>query len=449
MADRVLPYLYHKLFYLGQNSQKTPCSCTISALKIDKFALWEHNPRAVAYKKQGNIVDKSPSSPSQMAIEQLSEPAQYYENRADELDLKDLFLALWKGKWLIIACALIFGACAVAYSLVAQEWWSSKAKVIMPQAQDLTAYALQTKKYQPIFDIYQEDGTVLVSEELSQLTNPEMLFSFFISAFNSNKNKKQFLDTNEVFLSIKDKLDSNRSGDSEVGTGLQSSYQQLYNEWYRKITAVPTDRRIRDEYELSVQSMSQESSFKMLQDYLLFIANIEREGAINNLNTKIDAKKYELEQKSIVLTNQAKLKVEVELKRAEYAYQIAKAADVNSPVQILGDKEIFSINLGSKAINEKIKALKDIKNYSLIEPKLQQIKAKLNLLNNITVDDGIEFQSFRYIEEPELAVSRDKPKRLLIVMFGGLIGGMLGIAIIAVRFTIKQKKGFKVCNPSE
>ncbi|GIA82958.1 chain-length determining protein [Vibrio cholerae] len=40
----------------------------------------------------------------------------------DEIDLKELFSALWQGKWLIIIITLLFSVVAIGYALTAQEY---------------------------------------------------------------------------------------------------------------------------------------------------------------------------------------------------------------------------------------------------------------------------------------------------------------------------------------
>jgi len=136
---------------------------------------------------------------------------------------------------------------------------------------------------------------------------------------------------------------------------------------------------------------------------------------------------------------QAKNKLLVEAERAKYALDIAKAANVNQPIQTNSDKEIFGIDLGTKALAAKVTALESVKNLSVVEPRLQQIDAKLEMLKNLEIDRSIEFQTFRFLENVEQPITRDKPKRALIAVLGTLLGGMLGVAIVLVRFAFRRE----------
>ncbi|MDE1210228.1 Wzz/FepE/Etk N-terminal domain-containing protein [Vibrio aestuarianus] len=370
-----------------------------------------------------NHYQSSNSNPSHPQI-----PNFYEQN--DEIDLKELFIALWQGKLIIILTTLVFTIGATTYALTAQEWWSSSAKIAVPQVQDFTQYQSQVKQYQPIFDVYQEDGTILVNDFLDGLIDSEILFQSFIMAFESNKNKRNFLDSNAVFQDFKNKLDADADADADEAT------RRLYNEWFSKLTTSQADKNI---IELKVQATTKLDSYNMLQNYITYISGIVQRDALLNLKAAIISKKNELLQQKNALSLQAKQNLEVEIQRAEYALQIAKAAKVDTPVQNLGEKEIFSINLGSAAIESKINALKTISNLSVIEPRLQQVDSKLTLINNTKINLDIEFATFQYLDDVQIPLNRDKPKRALIAVLGALLGGMLGVAIVLVRFAFREE----------
>ena len=358
----------------------------------------------------------------------------FYE-QTDEIDLKELFIALWQGKLIIIFTTLVFAGGAITYALTAQEWWSSSAKIAVPQVQDFTEYQSQVKQYQPIFDVYQEDGTILVNDFLDGLIDSEILFQSFIMAFESNKNKRNFLGSNAVFQDFKNKLDADADADADA----DEATRRLYNEWFSKLTASQPDKSNKNIIELKVQATTKLDSYNMLQNYITYISGIVQRDALLNLKAAIISKKNELLQQKNALSLQAKQNLEVEIQRAEYALQIAKAAKVDTPVQNLGEKEIFSINLGSAAIEAKINALKTISNLSVIEPRLQQVDSKLTLINNTKINLDIEFATFQYLDDVQIPLNRDKPKRALIAVLGALLGGMLGVAIVLVRFTFRKE----------
>ena len=353
----------------------------------------------------------------------------------DEIDLKELFLALWKGKITIILCTLVFAIGAVMYAFTAQEWWSSKAKIMEPQLHDMSEYQEKVKQYQPIFDVYQEDGTLLRSGELDGLVNPSALFKQFINAYNSSNNKKAFLDGSAEFQSFKKQLEA----DTETNTDTIEVTRKLYAEWFKKINAATVGKE-KAEYEISLQATTKESSYTLLNEYIALVKSVVFIDAFNNLQAQIDSKQNELNLEKSMLEAQAKARLLVEIERTRYALDIAKAAEVDKPLQNMGSNELFVIELGSKALEAKIKALESIKNLVVIEPRLQQVNAKLDMLQKMTVDKNIQFQMFRYIENVDQPLTRDKPKRALIAVLGTLLGGMLGVALVLVRFAFRKEE---------
>lgn len=353
---------------------------------------------------------------------------------SDEIDLRELFKALWSGKLIVILVTALFTASSIGFALLAQEWWSSNAKITVAQPQNLAAYQQQVRQFQPIFDIYQEDGTVLVSQELDGLADPEVLFQRFVNAFNSTNNKRSFLDSSVDFLEVKNFIDV---GTSDVEA---DEVRSLYAEWFDKISASKVDKKDRNSpYTISFQTTSKESSFDLLTAYILTTELKVHEDAFNNLRAVVNGKRNELIQQKRILESQANNQLLVETERTKYAAQIAKSAGVDKPIQTGNESELFSIGLGSKGLDAKIKALESVKNLSVIEPRLQQINAKLDMLKNLEIDRNVDFQTFRYLEDVEQPITRDKPKRALIVVLGMLLGGMLGVVIVLIRFAFRKE----------
>ncbi|MFA0415526.1 LPS O-antigen chain length determinant protein WzzB [Vibrio renipiscarius] len=345
---------------------------------------------------------------------------QPYSNH-DEIDLRELFIALWRGKLIIIATTVVFAFAAVLYALNSQEWWSSQAKVAQAQMQDISAYQQQVKQFQPVFD----------GSELNKLIDTNILFQQFIDAFDSNDNKQAFLEVSEDFLAVKNQYNADKP---EGG-----SDRPLYAEWFKKITATATLKSALSPQSLKLQATNQQNSYAMLNDYIDVIKKKTHNDAFNNLEAMIAAKQNELIQKKRILTSQAKNRLQVEIERAQYALKIAEAAGVTQPIQTYNNQEIFAIDFGSKALAAKVIALKSMENFSVIEPGLQQINAKLDMLNTLKINRDVQFQTFRFLENVEEPITRDKPKRALIAVLGTLLGGMLGVAIVLIRFAFRRE----------
>lgn len=355
---------------------------------------------------------------------------------SDEIDLRVLLKALWNGKLIVILVTALFTASSIGFALLTQEWWSSSAKIEEAQPQDTSSYQQQVKQFQPVFNLYQDDGTVLVNKELDSLVDSTILFRRFINTFNSTNNKREFLDKSPEFSKFKDSALVDADG-SEIS---DNAVRVLYMQWFSRITAsVVDEKKANSSYSISFQTMDKQRSFDLLIAYISMTESKVHGDAFNNLRAVVNSKRNELVQQKKILERQASNKLLVETERAKYAAQIAKSAGVEKPVQTGNEKELFSIDLGSKGLDAKVKALKSVKNLSVIEPRLQQINAKLDMLNNLKIDRTVDFQTFRYLENVEQPITRDKPKRALIVVLGTLLGGILGVAIVIIRFAFRKE----------
>lgn len=352
----------------------------------------------------------------------------------DEIDLKELFAALWQGKWLIIMTTLFCSVIAIGYALTAQEWWSAKATVSQPQLQGIASYQQAVKRYQPLFDVYQEDGTIIVSNTLDSLIYPKLIFQQFIQTFNANGTKRRFMQTNPTFLTLQKQM-LDQIDDPEV-------MQKLYEEWFERIQASAVDKKANDIFTLSFQSVDKASSLTLLNEYIKFVNQTLNQQLNDDLLSTLATKYGELTQQEKNLLEQAQLRLHVELERTQYALNIAEAADIKQPVQNLGEQELFAINIGSRALKAKVDALKSIKDLSVFEPRLTILQSKLSQFDLETLSAEVKWSvnGFYYLDQPEQPLTRDKPKRALIVVLGCLLGGMLGVAMVLVRFAFRSEE---------
>ena len=354
-----------------------------------------------------------------------------FDSRDDEIDLKELFIALWQGKYIIIASTVLCAVIAVFYALYAKQTWTTQAIVTEPQVSDFASYQKLVNDYQPIFDVYQEDGTVLVSEKLDDFLDPENLFQIFSQQYQSRANKKAYISNSPIFqaeLEALPAMEDDRLQQREVAS--------LYSEWYQKLSASENKDM---SFTLKAEQEAAKISYDFMMGYLAFIDKKAKDTAVANFSATVQSKQSELVQQKALLVDQALSRLESERELAGYALEIAQAAGINQPQPNLGDKELFALTIGANALEAKVKVLNNLENLALIEPKLRSVEAKVNLLDKLEIDPSIEFETYRFIESPEEPLSRTSPKRPLIAILGVLLGGMLGCAIVLVRFAFREK----------
>ena len=357
----------------------------------------------------------------------------------DEIDLKELFIALWKGKLTIIACAVVCAVIAVVYALNAKQVWTTEALITTPQVSGFSNYQRMVSDFQPVFDVYQDDGTVLVSERLDDTILPETLFSIYIQQFESRANKKAFITENAEFQRELSEVEAKTQGSTEEE--IRDEEAKLYSEWYAKLSAIPvkSSNEDVDQYTLQGQLSTGNDSYEFLNGYISYVAEKARAIAVANVSSVVASKRSEIMQQQTLFTEQARGRLLNERAQAQYALEIATAAGLDSPQQNLNTQDLFAINIGANALAAKVKVLDNLTELSIIEPKLHQLNAKFDLLNTLTIDPNLAFNTFQFIEAPEKPTSRTSPKRPLIAILGVLLGGMLGTAIVLIRYAFAKK----------
>ncbi len=62
-------------------------------------------------------------------------------NDPEQIDLLDLMLQLWRGKWMIATFVVVFIALAIGYLSVAKEKWTSSAIIAQPDVAQIATYS--------------------------------------------------------------------------------------------------------------------------------------------------------------------------------------------------------------------------------------------------------------------------------------------------------------------
>lgn len=69
-----------------------------------------------------------------------NDPGVLASNNNDEIDLLDIIVQLWKGKWIIIVTMVVTMLLSIVYLSVAKEKWTSEAIVTQPSAGQVASY---------------------------------------------------------------------------------------------------------------------------------------------------------------------------------------------------------------------------------------------------------------------------------------------------------------------
>lgn len=360
------------------------------------------------------VMDKEKIIPKSSA-----ELPQGLQSSSDSIDLHALIIVLWQKKILISTVTLVFIFVSIIYVLSARQVWNSQALIGEPTVTQVAGLQLSLDQFRAA------SGSEGV--DLSTLQRPA-LYQGFISAFNAMNNKRAFL-TKEGILAEEMKRE-NISG--------YRNERALMNKLAGGITARVLDKASTD-MTLSFAAETAEEAQKRLVKYIAFI----QKGQIEQKNAEL--KSIWQNRINTLTTQYANIKADTiqdrldMIRRTQYSLRISEAAGVERPLENLSTKDVFNIDLGSKALAEKLKILKEMKNPELLNPALGKIRLQLGSLKALDLKN-VSFESFYTIDSPEEPVSRDKPKRSLIVVLATALGSILGVGIVLVHHALRKRE---------
>jgi len=309
-------------------------------------------------------------------------------NDPEQIDLIDLLVQLWRGKWLIavfIAIALIIAGLYLAF---AKEKWTSTAIITQPDAAQIGSYS------NALNILYGSNAPKLTEIQASVITRYNASFSAL----------SQTLENGAVPESL---------------------------------TIEPTVKGQDIPLSIKYVSSSAEAAQKQVAQYIQQIdEQIQKELEVD-LNDNI---KQQVTSLNDVLGNQetiAQEQKDVRIKQITEALKYAEAANITTPkiqqTQDVTQETMFL--LGTEALQSMI-AHESSRPLTLSDSYYQN-KQKLLDIQKLKIDPTT-IHPYRYVMKPDLPIRRDSPKRSLVLVLAVLLGGIVGSGIVLGRNALRN-----------
>ena len=309
-------------------------------------------------------------------------------NDPEQIDLIDLLVQLWRGKWLIavfIAIALIIAGLYLAF---AKEKWTSTAIITQPDAAQIGSYS------NALNILYGSNAPKLTEIQASVITRYNASFSAL----------SQTLENGAVPESL---------------------------------TIEPTVKGQDIPLSIKYVSSSAEAAQKQVAQYIQQIdEQIQKELEVD-LNDNI---KQQVTSLNDVLGNQETIAQEqknVRIKQITEALKYAEAANITTPkiqqTQDVTQETMFL--LGTEALQSMI-AHESSRPLTLSDSYYQN-KQKLLDIQKLKIDPTT-IHAYRYVMKPDLPIRRDSPKRSLVLVLAVLLGGIVGSGIVLGRDALRN-----------
>ncbi|HHF2871639.1 Wzz/FepE/Etk N-terminal domain-containing protein [Vibrio diabolicus] len=299
----------------------------------------------------------------------------------DEIDLRELFRALWKGKWIILATTFLFVVGSVLYALSLPNIY--KADALLAPAESSNGGGL-SKMAGQLGGLAALAGVNLGGNESSQT-------DLAVQVMKSRQFVEAFINKHDLLVPLM------AAKDWDLANNKLILDEEIYNpntgEWLREAKglrgATPTAQEAFEVFNKEVLSASQDKESGLytvsVKNYSPYLAQQWVTWLIEDIN-----------------------KVMRERTIAEASQNLAY---LNTQLQKTAVAEMQSTFY--KLIEEQTK--------SLMLAEVQE-----------------EF-IFKVVDPAVVPELKDGPKRALICVLGSLLGGMLGVAIVLVRFAFRKE----------
>lgn len=312
-------------------------------------------------------------------------------NDPEQIDLLDLMLQLWRGKWMIATFVVVFIALAIGYLSVAKEKWTSSAIIAQPDVAQIATYS------NALNILYGSAAPSMLDVQTRA-----------IGRFNSS------------FSALAQALEN------------QEEPEKLTIEPAVKGEALPLS--------VSYTSTSAEAAQKQLAQY-----NIQQVDEQTAKELAVDLKdniKEQIKTLNDSLQNQEKVAQEqkdLRIKQIAEALKNAEAAKITTPqiqqTQDVTQETMFllgSVGLKSMIENEASRPL-------VFSAAYYQTRQNLLDIQNLNVKPDT-IHVYRYVMKPDLPVRRDSPKKAIVLILAVLLGGMIGSGVVLGRNALRNYK---------
>ncbi|QPR28794.1 ECA polysaccharide chain length modulation protein [Edwardsiella hoshinae] len=331
----------------------------------------------------------------------------------NELDIRGLCRALWRGKSWIVGMAVLCAVLALGVSLLMPQKWSATAITASPTINTLGGYYSQQQFLRNLAQLSAPNGGAAESSIADEA------YGEFITQLASYDTRREFWLRSPYYQEHKE--------------GSARADAALLDELINQIVFTPGEaaKRTPDSIRLTADSSAQAN--QLLRQYVAFAAKRARTNldaalqgawAARTVSMKAQVKRQEEVAQAIYQRELAGL--EQGLKIAAQQGITRNQADATRAT--LPDSELFM--LGQPMLRARLAALRAVgPSYDI---DYDRNRAMLNTLNVGPVVDAT-FQPYRYLRTPEEPVRRDSPRRIFILVMWGALGALVGAGVALVR----------------
>ncbi|WP_140919907.1 LPS O-antigen chain length determinant protein WzzB [Limnobaculum xujianqingii] len=337
----------------------------------------------------------------------------YHATKTEEIDLFDLFVQLWKKKHWIVGCMLVTTLLSAVYAFTAKEQWTATAVVDVPNFDSMDNY-------------YQ--GSRLLEGNVDRPTSSEevanKLFKQFISQAGSYNELSKFIsETNYFKKLVEGKNERDRAN--------------ILNELIENVKLTKNQDNLIYTFSFSATTASEAKN--LLEEYIDRVnANVSQVWYAQ-LMSQIKNKKQTLKNQMAAIKKVAEEQRQEEIKNIKMALTIAERTNIQKP-EVTGLTQLDSNRLfllGKDALSAMSESIE--KQPLVLGDFYYDLQRQWINLDNFKVD-STDAKGFSYLKSPISPTNKDKPRKLLILVIGSLLGVCISVLFVFFNDAIKKRK---------
>lgn len=309
-------------------------------------------------------------------------------NDPEQIDLIDLVLQLWRGKWLIAAFVAIAIVIAGAYLMMAKEQWSSSSIITQPDSAQIGTYSTALNV------LYGNSAPRLQDIQANVFNRYNAAISALAGTLE-NKEEPEKLNIEAVVkgqpapLQVSYVSDSAKAAQKQLAVYIQEIDEQIGKEL-----------------------------FSDLKD---------------NIEQQVATLKTSIENQEEIAQEQKDLRI----RQISEALKYAEAANVTKP-QIQQTQDVTQDSmflLGTDALSTMVQ--RESSRPLTFANDYYQNKQRLLDIEKLKIEPT-SIHGYRYVMKPDLPIRRDSPKRSITVILAVLLGGLIGSGFVLGRNALRN-----------
>ncbi|MNF57918.1 Lipopolysaccharide biosynthesis protein WzzE [compost metagenome] len=338
-------------------------------------------------------------------------------NSSVELDIFEIFGVVWARKWMVVGTALACGLVAGVYAFLTTPVYESRYYIFPPTVNDIANLNFGRAE----------------RSELKPFT-VDQVYKIFLRNLQSESQRRAFFESTYL--------------PAEGGDATSVSSGSLYNTFSKSMTVEPVGKEEDGRWSVSLRHSNPERSVAWLTSYVNQVGeSTARELAQNAKKEAVVAGRSRVLEIDTLRESSRKIR-EDNITKIREALFIAQSSGLENTVVFAGrGSEKLAGNMfedntymrGSKALEAELKNLESRDSEDPFTPGLRNLQKDVDFYKKLE-SEKFEIAAFRHDGVLDLPVSPVKPKKVLIVFLGIVIGGLLGSSIALLNHFITKRR---------